>query len=1162
MYKKSTAFICKTNYNDLIKLLIMFKFTLSLLIITVSRVGAGVLAQNATIKAENMTLTDVFGELRKQTGYHFLYLAEDLAGTAPVNLHLVNTPFETILDRCLEGQPLTYTIRKKRVLVERKKINTVHEVRQSEIGGKVTNRLGEALEGVTVTVKGTGVSVTTNSEGNYQIKIPEDAAVLTFSSVGYLLQETAVDSSDVIDIVLDELVSDLDEIVVIGYGQREKKDVTGAISQITSEEITKQVTMSPEFAMQGRMAGVFVSNPGSSPLARPEIRIRGVSTLGFNDPLYVVDGIPLTEGGASSTDARDATLRGGVNVFNMINPNDIESISVLKDASATAIYGVRASNGVVLITTKRGSEGRPRVDLSMNYGVQNLYKRYDVASTQQYVDWSLEAINANPAYVRDQFFPFLDASSPHYLGNSPNYTRDWMDALVQDNAAIQDYNISVSGGNQSSTYAVGAGYASQEDVLYKDRFERYSFSVNSDHKLADWLKVGQTYRLVYSDVSTHPGASFESASFVSPWQPIYDASQVNGLARTGRSIDGVFFPYGYGAATINNFLGSDAHQVGTRGMLRNLGSAYAEIALFEGLRIRGTFSADHYTNALETYTEPEGNLYSITSGIVPSGIGNSFGRRESTNTNIVKEFLVAYNKTFGSHTFEGLFNIMDQRIKWNINHISIDRNSPIPNYDQRYINEGWPQEDKGAFYERYASGLLGYMGRLSYNYDSRYYLDATLRRDGTSKFGPGYKWGTFPSFGAAWRISSESFMRDISWLDDLKIRGGWGKTGNQETRDFAFLSIVNMNPKAAFGGDGSGDGFIYPAAALGDFPVTDMSWETVTTYSLGFDMTAFNNKLSLTAEYYSRKTEGILQAISIPAVIGALTTPVINLAKVDNRGVEFDIGYQDKIGEVGYSISTNLTTVRNRVSDMYNGIPSTSGNIRIEDGYSINYLYAYQTDGIFQTQQEVDAWLAANNDVGYSVQKSPGDVRFVDRYGPPTAQDPDGVLKNYSPDGRIDQYDMTYVGKTIPGYYYGISIGADYKNWDLSLMFRGLGDAQKINTLALQSISGGGTNFLTAYADRWTPGNPSNTIPRAVQGDPSGNNRISDRHAQNADFLRFQNFQLGYRFGSDLLSKFGVSSLRCFFSGTNLFVISPYDDLDPENITTPTVFTFGANISF
>ena len=455
------------------------------------------------------------------------------------------------------------------------------------------------------------------------------------------------------------------------------------------------------------------------------------------------------------------------------------------------------------------------------------------------------------------------------------------------------------------------------------------------------------------------------------------------------------------------------------------------------------------------------------------------------------------------------------------------------------------------------------MGRLSYNFNSRYYFDATVRRDGTSKFGPGNKWGTFPSFAAAWRISSEKFMGEIEWLDDLKIRAGWGKTGNQETRDYAFLSLVNMNPKASFGStDEAGVGIIYPASALGDFPIEDMSWETVTTYNFGFDAIMLDNTLTFTTEYYNRLTDGILQTISIPKVIGALNNPVVNLAKVKNKGLEFQASYTDKIGDLGYSVSANLTTVKNIVKKLYNGQPSTNGNVRIEEGYSINYIYGYKTDGIFQTEAEVTEHQSNISDAGYDAQKSPGDVKFVDINGAPLDTDPEGTYVHKEPDGKIDAYDRTYLGKTIPGYYYGFSFNFDYKNWDMNLDFRGVGDVQKINTLGKQSISGFGSNFLQDYKNRWTETNPSNSIPRAVQSDPSGNNRISDRHVEDAGFLRFQNFQVGYNFRGAFIEKMGINNLRCYFSGSNLFVISPYSDLDPEDNSTPTAFSLGVNLSF
>jgi TonB-linked SusC/RagA family outer membrane protein len=699
--------------------------------------------------------------------------------------------------------------------------------------------------------------------------------------------------------------------------------------------------------------------------------------------------------------------------------------------------------------------------------------------------------------------------------------------------------------------------------MYKDSYDRYSFFLNSDHTLTNWFKVGESYRFAYTKFKDHNTPDFRSISFAIPWQPFYDSSRTDGLAFPGRTVNGTFQGYGYAPATISNFKGNDLYTRSERDLLRNMGTFYAELSPFKGLRLRGTFSFDYYTNRQDSYNEPQRSNFLV----VPtdySSYGNTYAKRDNENVNIVKEFLIAYNNTFNSHSFDLVLNAMSQDVSWDFNQESIDRNSPITSWDQRYINEGWAAEDKGLVYERYSSGLIGYMGRLSYNYAQKYYLDATVRRDGSSKFSPGYKWGTFPSFAAAWRISSESFMQDVSWLDDLKFRAGWGQSGNQETRDYAFLSLVNFNPKAAFGTHPStvGDGIIYPAAALGDFPILDMSWETVTTYSIGFDMVALQNKLSLTAEYYSRQTDGILQSIVIPWTIGALNSPVMNLARVNNNGVEVQLGYNDRFGDIGVNASANLTTVQNKVSDMYRNQPTTNGSLRIENGYSMNYIYGFKDEGIFQTEAEVADWVAKNNDVGYSSQKAPGDVRLVDLYGAPTDADPEGALKHYEPDGKIDDYDKTYLGKTIPGYYYGINLGATYKNWDLVLGFRGVGDVQAVNSLGLTSVSAGGQRYITDYLDRWTPSNPSNTIPRAIQGDPSGNNRVSSRMVQDAGFFRFQNFQLGYNIKGVLLDKANISNLRLYLSGSNLFVISPYNDLDPENITTPTVFSLGANISF
>lgn len=1140
------------------------KITMLLLFVSIASVYAVdtyAQATKLTLQLSDVAIKEVLFQIEEQSEFKFFY-NEHVNVDKKIDVDFKNKTVFGVLDDILEETDIQYRVigRQIALYAEREGFKGL-SVQQIPVTGTVKNTTGEPLPGVTVVIKGSSTGTVTGADGTYSLNALGND-VLLFSFIGMKTQEVAVNNRTSINIVLAEENIGIEEVVAIGYGTRQKKDLTGAVSQITSEEITKQTSMSPQMSMQGKMAGVYVSNPGSDPNSRPTIRIRGISTLGFNDPLYVVDGIPLTEGGSASTNARTNDQRGTVNVLNMINPNDIESISVLKDASATAIYGVRASNGVILITTKRGSEGKVKVNLTANFGVQNINRRYDVANMDEYVAWTNEAWANNPALTPDaNYKKFYDSTNPNYLGNSPDYTKNWEEAAIVKNAPVQDYNLSITGGNRISNYAVGAGYSSQEDVIWKSSFDRYSFFLNSDHKLNKFFKVGESYRFIYSKAYDNGGSDL-GVALGAPWQPLYDENGPSGLAPTGRTIDGKFLSYGYGGGTRSNFLSNEYYNYQVRNLTRNMGSFYAEFSPFDGLRLKGTFSFDIYTNIREAYAKDERGLFENTRGI-RYVTGDTYGRRLNDNINIVKEFLIGYTKNFGKHHIDLILNAMDQKVQWNNSQLAVNNNSTITSWEQRRIEEGWASADKGVLYERTPSGLQGYMGRLSYNYNSKYYLDVTVRRDGTSKFGPGYKWGTFPSFGAVWRISSEEFMKDIEWLNDLKIRGGWGKTGNQETRDYAFLSVVNYNPKYALGsGSLPGDGVINAAAVLGDFPIADMSWETVNSTSFAIDAIMFDNKLSLTAEYYYRFTDGILQTINIPLVIGALNNPVVNLAQVENQGFEFQAGFADKIGKIGYNASLNLTTVNNMVKTMYRGQPSTSGNARIEEGYSINYIYGYKTDGIFQTVEDVNAWKATTTDAGKDAYKSPGDIRFVDLYGAPTAEDPEGALKHLAPDGKIDGNDQTYLGKTIPGYYFGINLGADYNNWDLTMNFRGVGDVQMINTEGNQSIGAGGGNFLAAYRDRWTVTNPSTTIPRAANGDPSGNNRISDRHVEDAGFIRLQLLQLGYNFSGNFLEKIGFTSMRCYLSGSNLFVITPYSGLDPENYTTPTTFSVGVNLNF
>ncbi|NAS10738.1 TonB-dependent receptor [Poritiphilus flavus] len=1123
-----------------------------------------------SISMNNVPLESVLTAIESESKFKFFYSVDKIDVDRRVSIDANRETIFEILDDLFVGIPITYSVVKNQIVLKaaQQLAETVPDQETETedkneqdftVSGVVYDNSRIPIAGVNIIEKGTTNGIATNFDGEYEIRLQGENPVLVFSYLGYESQEIAVDGRNTIDVVMQEDSQGLDEVVVIGYGSRRKKDLTGAVSTINSEDLTQQVLPSAEFAIQGRLPGVFISNPGSNPNSRPEVRIRGISTLGFNDPLYVIDGVPVIEGGAAApSGTRERDNRGAVNILNLINPNDIESITVLKDASATAIYGVRASNGVILIETKRGRKGKTNITFSQRFGISTLDKRYETLNSREYADISNLAWNNSITDSRDDedYGVLFDPGSPEYLGNSPTF--DWVDQGVRNTAVQQDYNVSVTGGNDSSNFAVSAGYTSQEDVLFDTSFERYSFSVNTDHRVTDWLSVGQSYRLAVTespDEQVFQSNMFRRLTYTAPWQPIFDPANVSGFAEIGREYNGEFEGDGYGPATNANYFGYAQFWQQESTLVRNLGSAYAEIRPFPGFRIRGTLSVDYFTNRRDQFRLAEGGLY--RTGELGSD-GTVVQRRETSNFNLTKELLIGYTKSFGDHNFDLTLNAMDQRATWDI--LTVEAvDTGIASYDQRIVDEALSNDNKNSLLSRNESGLLGYLARLSYNYNGKYYLDGTIRRDGSSKFAEGYKWGNFPAVAVAWRLSSEKFMEGASWLNDLKFRAGWGQTGNQETRDFAYASLVNRNPSYP-----TSDGNINSGSALSDFPIIDTTWETVTTTNIGFDATLFN-KLSLTAEYYFRETEDILQEIDIPDVIGAQTAPVVNLATVENKGIEIDLSYNDKFGHLGFSAGLNFTTVDNVVTELFNDRPQGSQEARIEEGFPIGYIYGYQTDGIFQSQAEVDAYLSQVTDPGNDAQLAPGDFRFRDIYGDPTAADGEFAYRSLGADGVINGLDRTYLGKTIPGYFYGLNFNLDYKGFDLGLIFRGVGDVQRINEARQQGLSmadPGDSNYLREILNYWTPENGSNVYPRLIAGDPSGNNRFSNRWVEDADFFRLQNLQFGYTFGPKITERLRATNIRLYTTLSNVFVITPYSGLDPENDTTPFTYTMGLNIGF
>ena len=1056
---------------------------------------------------------------------------------------------------------------------------------QRTVTGTVTDADdGTPLIGATVTIKGTTTGAISDVNGNFSLQVP-DGAVLTFSYVGYVTQDMEVGEQTVINIALKAGLKELEEVVVIGYGQRRRGDVTTSVATVQSEDIQKLAPISPEMALQGTVPGVRISSGGGSPYARNDIRIRGVNTWGSASPLIVIDGIPITEYGAgaeaigTSSDAlRNQDLRSPINIMTLVNPNDIESISVLKDASAAAIYGIRASNGVVLIETRQGQTGRTNVEFNARYGVKNI-GTYDVLDVPDYVDLYTEAF-ANVGETANLPAVFNPDTSA-YLGNMPFV--DWQDAVRNKNAASRDYNIRVTGASENVNYYLSAGYTYEEGPTIATDLQRYSVASNINSKISDRIRAGINFRGTYqTDDATGLGVDQENTPFeysrCPPWQPIYGdgpGGYQKVIADEARDdvLDATLL---WGPASKHNALGNVYMHDSRFILYRALGKAYIEIEPLKDLTVRARLSGDWYYNRRNSFSDIDAYFFYINPSDPMSaaepGMDDTeggYGERHLRNYNLTKEIIINYHKVFGDHNIDLLLNGMDQRYGFEGASASSD--------EMHYAGEvywlvaGQQQYTRG-FTDKWESGLQGYMGRASYNYQQKYYADVTMRYDGSSKFATDNRWDLFPSFSLAWRISKENFMSNLSWLNDLKLRGGWGKLGNHEIASYGYISLAREMATASFGLDPAGRwlgmGYAYWGASFNKLPNADLTWEKTYTTNIGFDLVAFS-ALSATVEYFYKKTTDLLAQIEVPPSAGFVENPPDNFGTIVNSGVEVMASYRGTLGDFSYRIGGNITILKNEVKEIKDDVPFGGNSGRVEVGQPLFFLRGYKTDGILQSDQEVTDYLAAYTDENISsTLLAPGDYKFQDLRGNPDA---DNRFYSPDPDGLINTYDQVYLGKTIPGYYYGLNFSLGYKGIDLSAIFYGEGDVQRVCQIRsiMEAMSSQGANQLTTVLDRWTPTNKTNDFPRAAYNDPGQNNRDSDRWVEDAGFFRLSTIQLGYTLPQNVYDFLGFCErLRIWVGGSNLFTLSPYSGLDPSlnesdgTLPTPMIYNFGIDARF
>lgn len=1027
------------------------------------------------------------------------------------------------------------------------------------ITGKVNDVAGEPIIGATVIVKGTTRGTVTNIEGNFSLQAKTDE-VLVVSYVGYGKKEVKVGNGNSIIVIMEDDSQMLDDVVVIGYGTRSRKDITTSISSISSEKVNKIVAMSPELSLQGQMSGIQVIGNQGDPNARPTLRIRGTNTWSVSDPLYVIDGIPVKEYGAGieGSGTTNEYGRGHINIMSMIDPNDIESISVLKDAASAAIYGVRAANGVILITTKKGRREKPVVEYSQRIGIQNQPQRVNLFNTKQYANYvynfyKTDTVDPNAMYTDKN--PQFDPASPLYLGNSPTY--DWQDATLNKNAMTQDYSVRLSGGSEKADYSASFGYSKEEGVRVGNNLERLSGALRLNVDLNKYVRTGVNIRISHVTGQSYNTPSLLDAASTPPWQPIYDPQGVAGYASVieGRMSDGSWSTekkYG-GYMTRNNFLGIMATEDNRNTAFRIMGNAFIEFEPLAGLKLKGSVSIDNFSNNIYLFHEYRGNVFTTTGSDpeaegIPTGSLGSYEERLSDQNNIVWEASVNYTKTFNKvHNIDVLLNGMAQ--KYNNKYVEGSTKYMTTTIRKARGIEG-DDSNELTMWQGYGA-LVGGLLRASYNYDSKYYLDVTLRRDASSRFAPAYRWGTFPGVSGAWRISSERFLSNVKWIDDLKLRVSWGKLGNQEVAENAFIQSINTGPTFAWGNNpsGIGLGYVSRGATVVGMANEKLTWEKTATTNIGFDFSFFRG-FTGSFEYYNKSTDGILQEVNIPPSFGIINKPSDNVASVSNRGIEMSLNYTKQFKDWTFSIGGNLTTVRNRVEKMYRGIPNLGSGI--EEGYSMFYIRGYKLGGIMENQEQVDIYKEIDQVASTRDLMAPGDFWFMDLRGKPST---DNEFYSTEPDGVVDEYDQVYLGKTIPGYYYGINMSVEYKGFDFSALFSGVGDVQKINNkkMSFLNTSKVASNMDPAILNYWRPDNTNTTIPRLKKGDPASNNRFSDYYVEDADYLRLANIQLGYTLPKKVyLATNGILNYaRIYVGASNLFTITKFDGLDPENESSP-----------
>jgi TonB-dependent starch-binding outer membrane protein SusC len=1108
-------------------------------------------AQNVSLEMKDAPLKKVFKEIRKQTGYYFLYSVELLEKAGKVNVNIQNASLQEAMNRCLQNTALVYSVVEKTIVIKQMadKPVAVPVLPQPppppvKVTGVVTDENGKPLPGVTVLIKGTSIGTSTDNNGSFEIELQENnVKVLVFSFVGMENQEINVSAKNNVRVKLLPKIASGNDLVVVGYGSQKKSDMTGAVSSIKTEDLKQLPTSRVDQALQGRATGVMVVNTDGAPGGNTSIRIRGMnSILGGNNALIVIDGLQ------------------GANI-STIDPNDIESMEILKDASATAIYGSRGANGVILITTKGNRKSRPAISYSTSFGWQKLAKKLDLLNAFDFAT----LINENRARGDVGVTPIPIFSDSALAGFKNNPGTDWQDVIYRT-APIQTHQLSLSGGTDNTTYYFSAGYLNQKGILVNSAFKRYNFRGNLNSQINKWIKGGFNFAVSNSNGAVNPfGGQQYTLLIADPvllapqWpatQPIYDASGNYSLA-----------PTNYGPTATWNPLASALETKTNNYQVDNNLNAYVELSIIKGLKFKVTGSGNVITDNNRTYWNSKTLQGIPVNGLAGKGYIDQSRYEQYQNSNIL-----TYDKEIGQHhlTFTGVYEQLLQKntyINTLAEQFAFDPNGLNDLSGAKIIKISSPNA--------YKRNLESFLGRINYTFGGKYLFTASIRRDGSSVFGANNKWGNFPSLAGGWRLSEEGFMKNIQSLSNLKLRGSWGITGNQGISPYQSLASITSNPGSLnypYNGTDNTTQIGYAITGAGN---PNLRWETTRQTNIGVDIGFFNNRLISTVDVYKKVTSNLLMARTLPGYTG-LYSILDNIGKVENKGLEISIGGDPVVGVFRWNTSINATWMKNTVLDIGQDFElkfNSSGG-----GYGTGNMAYLRKDAAFGSWygfKYLGTWKESEREQAKQFGKIPGDEKYLD----------------LNKDGAINLDDRTLIGNALPKVIFGWTNNFSYKGFSLMVLLQGVHGNNVFNTPRIR-LEGPGQGTSRGLLNKWTPANQNSDIPAfnkasdylPIVGFPNKYNidalyvGSTSRWVESGSYLRLKVITLGYNLPAAITNKSGIKTSRIFVSGTNLLTKSKYKGYDPEvssftnndastgidygNYPTPKIITFGLEISF